>query len=86
MDSQEQGDTSFIELLQGDANMDNSFLDQSQQVSMSIAHSQPQVHVDNTKKSTRGSNFSIEYALLPRMSMPALYIAITHGQSATKEN
>jgi hypothetical protein len=56
MDSQEQGDMSFMNLLQGDADMDNSFLDESQQDSMSIDHSQPPVVKVHTKKSQRGTN------------------------------
>jgi hypothetical protein len=60
MDSQVQGDMSFINLLQGDADIDNSFLDESQQASMSIDHSQPQVVMARTKKPQRGTNFSIE--------------------------
>jgi hypothetical protein len=60
MDSQVQGNVSFIDLLQGDADMDNSFLDESQQASMSIDHSQPQVVIARTKKPQRGTNFSTE--------------------------
>ncbi|XP_062152157.1 glutathione S-transferase T3-like [Alnus glutinosa] len=60
MDSRVQGDVSFIDLLQGNADMDNSFLDKSQQASMSIDHSQPQVVMARTKKPQRGTNFSME--------------------------
>jgi hypothetical protein len=60
MDFQVQGDKLFINLLQGNADMDNSFLDESQQASMSIDRSQPQVVMACTKKPQWGTNFSIE--------------------------
>jgi hypothetical protein len=50
MDSQVQEDVSFIDLLQRDVDMDNSFLDESQQTSMSIDHSQHQVVIARTNK------------------------------------
>jgi hypothetical protein len=60
MDFQVQRDKLFINLLQGNADMDNSFLDESQQASMSIDRSQPQVVMACTKKPQWGTNFSIE--------------------------
>jgi len=60
MDSQVQGDMSFNNLLQGDADMEASFLYESQQLSMSIDHSQPQVVMARTKKQQQGTNFSIQ--------------------------
>lgn len=58
MDSQKQGDMSFMDILHGDANVANSFLDESQQAVMYVDHSQPQVVITCTKKSQRGSSFS----------------------------
>jgi hypothetical protein len=40
--------------------MDNSFLVESQQVPMSVDHSQPQVDVVHTRRLQRGNNFSIK--------------------------
>ncbi|XP_059433848.1 myrcene synthase, chloroplastic-like [Corylus avellana] len=53
MDSEEQQDMSFINLLQGDASMDNSFLGESQQAPMSIDYSQPQVEVVGKPKKAK---------------------------------
>jgi hypothetical protein len=39
MDSEEQPDMSFVNLLEGDIRMENSFLGESQQVPASIDHS-----------------------------------------------
>jgi hypothetical protein len=60
MDSEEQPDMSFVNLLEGDIRMENSFLGESQEVPASIDHSQPQVDVVHTRKLQRGNNFSIE--------------------------
>ncbi|KAF8402556.1 hypothetical protein HHK36_010642 [Tetracentron sinense] len=60
MDSQDQRDMSFMDILHEDANMANSVLGESQQNPMSVDYSQPQVVMAHTKKPQRGSNFSIE--------------------------
>jgi hypothetical protein len=60
MDSQDQESMSFMNLLQGDGNMDNSFLGESQQAPMSVDPSQPQVVNAPNKRAQRGANFSIE--------------------------
>jgi hypothetical protein len=60
MDFEEQSDMSFVNLLQEDAVMDNLFLGESQQVPMSIDHSQPQIDVAHTRRLQRVNNFSIE--------------------------
>jgi hypothetical protein len=60
MDSQDQGNIFYTNLLQGDSNIGNSFLGESQHAPISIEDSQPQVEMVRTKKPQRGGNFSIE--------------------------
>jgi hypothetical protein len=51
---------SFVNLLQGDAIMNNSIFGESQQVLMFVDHSQSQVDVVHTRRLQWGNNFSIK--------------------------
>jgi hypothetical protein len=60
MDSQDQGNMLYTNLLQENSDIENSFLRESQHAPISLEDSQPQVEVVRTKKPQRGRKFSIE--------------------------
>jgi hypothetical protein len=60
MDSQDQGNMFYTDLLQENFHFENSFLGESQHAPISLEDSQPQAEVVHAKKPQRGRKFSIK--------------------------